>query len=108
MFREGKSAVKDDPKENNTLMKREKKHSLERILAEHLERSDFCDFEKPRKRTNQEEKKGLSSRAMREISRNQLVKKSAMPDRVEGIREVIVARIVIEPGLGLFNSSKIN
>ena len=42
-----------------SLMKREKVPSQERIIGEHLDgldRSDFCDFEKPRKRACQKGK----------------------------------------------------
>ena len=45
-----------------------------------LERSDFCDFDKPRKRASQKEKM--------ESSRNEFVEKSGVPDRVESFREI--------------------
>ena len=42
-----------------SLMKKEKSTGQERILEEHLdgiERNDFCDFDKPRKRAYQKKK----------------------------------------------------
>ena len=64
----------------------------ERILAEHvdgLERSDFCDFDKPRKRANQKGKiRVQTSKARSEVSRNKFVEKGGEPDRVKSFPEI--------------------
>ena len=73
-------------------MNRERKvQGQERIFAEHLdglERSGFCDFDKPHKRAYQNRKIGPTSKARREASRNQFVEKSGMPDSVKSFREI--------------------
>ena len=52
--------MKEGREAGRSLMKRERKvQGQERILAEHLdglERNDFCDFDKPRKRACQKGK----------------------------------------------------
>ena len=51
--------TKEGREEGKSLIKREKVHGQERILAEHLDglkRNDFCDFDKPRKRSYQKGK----------------------------------------------------
>ena len=61
-----------------------------RILAEHfngLERSDFCDFEKPCKRAYQKEL-SPTSKARKETSQNKFVKKDGVPDRGESFRKI--------------------
>ena len=47
------------------------------------------------------ERLNTTLKARREASRNEFVKKSEMPDRVESFKKSIVERIVREPGLGL-------
>ena len=66
----------------------------ELILAEHLdrlERNNFCDFDKPRKRAYQKGKIELNKQR-REASRNEFVKKGGMPDRVENFREIYCSK----------------
>ena len=51
--------MKESSEAGRSLIKREKSTGHERILEEHLdglERSDFCDFDKPRKRAYQKGK----------------------------------------------------
>ena len=60
----------------------------ERILGEHLERTDFCDFENPRKRAYHKGKIESTSKARKEASRNKSAKKGGVPDRVESFGEV--------------------
>ena len=82
----------------------------ERILAEHidgLERSDFCDFDKPHQRAYHKEKIESNEQSKEGASQNEFMEKSGMPDKVESFRESMVARIVRVPSLGLLNSSEI-
>ena len=61
----------------------------ERILTEHLdrlERNNFCDFDKPRKRAYQKEKIE-SNEQRREASRNKFMVQGRMPDRVKSFQE---------------------
>ena len=44
-----------------------------------------------------------TNNARREDSRNKFMKKGEMPDRVKAFENLIVARVVEEPDLGLLN-----
>ena len=66
-------------------MKREKSTGP-KTVAEHfdgLERGNFCDFDKPRKRAYRKERLSPTSKARRKASQNQFVEKGGMPDRVK-------------------------
>ena len=74
-------------------IKREKSAGPRKILVEHhdgLERSDFCDFDKPRKPRKPIRKDRLSptSKARREAIQNEFVEKCGVPDRVESFEEI--------------------
>ena len=47
-------------------------------------------------------------KARGEASRNEFVKKSGVPDRVESLKKSIITRIVREPGLDLLNPSEMD
>ena len=49
-----------------------------------------------------------TSKAKREASRNEFMKKGGMPDRVKNFKKSIVDRIVREPGMGLLNPSEMD
>ena len=57
-------------------------------LLNGLERSDFCNFEKPPKCTYQKGKIESNEQGRREVSQNNFVEKSGMPDRVKSFGEV--------------------
>ena len=62
----------------------------ERILVEHLnglEKNDFGDFDKPRKRAYQKGKIEFNEQR-REASRNEFVEKGGMPDRVKSFKKI--------------------
>ena len=44
-----------------------------------------------------------TSKARKEVSRNEFVAEDRMPDRVKSLRKINTERIVREPGLGLLN-----
>ena len=68
-------------------MKREREiQGQERILAEHLdglERNDFCNFDKPRKRAYQKGKTESNEQSKEGASRIEYVENGGMPNRVE-------------------------
>ena len=73
-----------------------------------LERNEICDFENHASAPIRKETLSPTSKARREISRNEFMEKSWVPDRVQGLKKSIVVRIVREPGMGLLNSSKLD
>ena len=48
------------------------------------------------------------SEAWCEASGNMFLEKSGVPDKVESLEKSIVVRIILEPGLGLLDPSKID
>ena len=54
-----------------------------------LERSGFCEFEKPHKQAPiRKERLSPTSKARREAIRNKFMEKGRMPDRVKSFREI--------------------
>ena len=53
-----------------------------------LERSDFCDFNKPHKHAYQKGKIGSNEQSKEGGSRNEFMEKGGMPDRVKSFREI--------------------
>ena len=53
-----------------------------------IERNDFCDFEKPRKRAYQKGKIESNKQSRKEASRNEFVQKGGMPHEVKSFQEI--------------------
>ena len=67
-------------------------------LAKHqFERSDFCDFEKPREHACQKEKIEVDNKSKERGQQNEIIKKSGVTDKVNVSEKSIVAGIVQEP-----------
>ena len=70
-----------------------------------LKRSNFCDFEKLRKRTYRKERLSLMNKAVRNASRNKSMGMSGMPDGVKSLTEVNCCKNLPRRGLGMLNPS---
>ena len=74
-----------------------------------LERSDFCDFDKPRKRAYQKGKieSNKQSKEGRPAEMS-LWKRARCQTESKALEKSIVAKIVQDPGLGLLNPSEMD
>ena len=73
-----------------------------------LEKSDFCDFDKPRKHIFQQGRTESTNKARREANQNKLWKIVGCQTESKASEKSIASRIVPEPGFGLLNPSETN
>ena len=95
-------------------MKRERRTGQERNSSTDSKGAAFVILINHASVLLRKERLSPTSKARSEASRNEVMEKGGMPDRVKSFREISgkvhcpVERIVREPGLGLLNSSEMD